>query len=536
MKTVLIGLLGTTLDMGLGKGRWEYWRPSVALCMQEDILIDEFHLLFGLKHKKLAEQVKNDIASISPETKLTLHEIEFENPWDFEEVYSGLLDFCKDFTFDVEANDYLIHITTGTHVAQICLFLLTESRHMPGKILQSSPDGPRHKNIKGTYSIIDLDLSRYDKIASRFRQETSDDISFLKSGIETHNRAFNGLIEMIEKVAIHSREPILLTGPTGAGKSLLASRIYQLKKLRNQVKGRFVEVNCATLRGDTAMSTLFGHKRGSYTGATTDRPGLLKSADNGIVFLDEIGELGTDEQAMLLRAIEEKHFMPLGADTETESDFQLICGTNRDLYQNVESGEFREDLLARINLWTFGMPGLKDRPEDIEPNLDYELKRYEEHSGIHVTFSKEARQTFLDFAVSPQALWKSNFRDLNGAVIRMCTLAPGGRITGDVCGEEMERLKERWKTNDMPCQINTAQIQSPLLDKLIIEKDSESLDPFDYAQLAFVIETCRCSKSLSEAGRQLFAQSRQKKAKPNDADRLKKYLGRFQITWDDLHR
>ena len=120
-------------------------------------------------------------------------------------------------------------------------------------------------------------------------------------------------------------------GPTGAGKSKLARRIYELKKTRQRVTGAFVEVNCATIRGDAAMSTLFGHVRGSFTGALRDRPGLLRAADGGVLFLDEIGELGPDEQAALLRAIEEKQFLPLGADREVRSDFQLIAGTNADL-------------------------------------------------------------------------------------------------------------------------------------------------------------------------------------------------------------
>jgi transcriptional regulatory protein RtcR len=100
-----------------------------------------------------------------------------------------------------------------------------------------------------------------------------------------------------------------------------------------------------------------------------ERAGLLRAANNGMLFLDEIGELGLDEQAMLLRALEEKTFLPLGSDKEAHSDFQLICGTNRDLHAAVREGRFREDLLARIHLWTFVLPGLRDRREDIEPNL-----------------------------------------------------------------------------------------------------------------------------------------------------------------------
>ncbi|MFT5424055.1 MAG: transcriptional regulatory protein RtcR [Phycisphaerales bacterium] len=95
-----------------------------------------------------------------------------------------------------------------------------------------------------------------------------------------------------------------------AGKSRLAGRVYELRKHRHLVEGELVEVNCATLRGDSAMSALFGHKKGAFTGASSDRPGLLRAANHGILFLDEIGELGLDEQAMLLRAIEEKRFLP----------------------------------------------------------------------------------------------------------------------------------------------------------------------------------------------------------------------------------
>ena len=103
------------------------------------------------------------------------------------------------------------------------------------------------------------------------------------------------------------------------------------------MQGPFVEVNCATLRGDAAMSALFGHVKGAFTGALRDRPGLLRAADGGVLFLDEIGELGADEQAMLLRALEEKRFLPLGGDREVTSDFQLIAGTNRDLADEVRA-------------------------------------------------------------------------------------------------------------------------------------------------------------------------------------------------------
>jgi len=490
------------------------------VCRQPDLIVHRFELLHGRRETPLAELVRSDIQTVSPETEVRLHPIEFGDPWDFERVYETLFSFAKSYSFD-DSEDYLIHITTGTHVAQICLFLLTESHWLPGRLLQGSPDHDR--DGPGRIKIIDLDLSRYDRIASRFQQEQREGASFLKGGIETRNAAFNRLIDRIEQVAISTRDPLLLMGPTGAGKSRLARRIYELKKARHAVKGSFVDVNCATLRGDGAMSTLFGHTKGAFTGALKDRAGLLRTADNGVLFLDEIGELGLDEQAMLLRALEEKTFLPLGSDREASSDFQLIGGTNCDLLDAVRHGRFREDLLARINLWAFTLPGLRTRPEDLEPNLQFELDQFARKTGQRVTFSKEARKKFLDFALLPSSAWSGNFRDLNAAVARMATLSLGGRISEDVVAEEIDRLNARWQ----------GPIETGGLEFLGPEKLAE-IDLFDRAQLGGVLDVCSRSRSLSEAGRLLFGASRNRKTTTNDADRLRKYLARFGIEWSQL--
>src|SRR5262245_36565400 len=202
---IVIGLLGTTLDQGHGLERWERWRTTVSVCQHEDLLINRFELLHSRKFTKLAECVAEDIRSVSPEPTGRPAVIEFDDPWDFEQVYAALHDFARRYVFDPEREEYLIHITTGTHVAQICLFLLIESRHIPGKLLQTSPPPRRRPAEPGEYRIIDLDLSKYDRIATRFRQEQREGLSFLKSGIETRNVAFNRLIERIEQVAIATR-------------------------------------------------------------------------------------------------------------------------------------------------------------------------------------------------------------------------------------------------------------------------------------------------------------------------------------------
>ncbi|WP_157217141.1 RNA repair transcriptional activator RtcR [Flavisphingomonas formosensis] len=524
----VIGFLGSTLDASkFGPTRWSKWRPSVGLTMHEDLRVDRFVMLHGTAHKRLADYVAADIADVSPETRMDLRVLDLVDPWDFEEVYGKLLDFARSYPFDPEAEDYLIHITTGTHVAQICLFLLTEARYLPGRLLQTQPRRGTSDGA-GVWTTIDLDLSRYDSIATRFAAASAESTSFLKSGIETRNSAFNRMIDEIEQVALRSRAPMLLMGPTGAGKSQLARRIYELKRLKHQIKGPFVEVNCATLKGDGAMSALFGHRRGAFTGAIADRPGLLRAADGGMLFLDEIGELGIDEQAMILRAIEDKRFLPVGADQEAASDFQLIAGTNRDLGTAVAAGAFRDDLYARLNLWTFALPGLAERREDVAPNLDYELDRFAEREGLRVGFNKEARQRYLGFATSPEASWLGNFRDLAASVTRMATLSPTGRIDVDCVEAEIARLRRLWSASA------GVDGDAALLDAVLGAERLAAIDPFDRVQLAETIRVCRASRSLSEAGRALFAVSLARRTSANDADRLRKYLARFDLDWPAL--
>ena len=552
MKTTVVSVLGTQKDAhgGRGPSRWDTWRPTIGLVQQEELPIDELHLIFNKEHTSLANRVKADIRSVSPETKVIFDIIQLKDPWDFEEVYEKFYDFAKRPCFHEEKTHYYIHMSTGSHVEQICLFLLAESRHLPAKLVQTTPkEGHvRHSNDpKGTINIIDLDLSRYDKLAKRFEIERQDDLTFLKQGIDTKNAAFNKLIETIERVAVRSSDPILLTGPTGAGKSQLAKQIYLLKKQSGKVKGKFVAVNCATLGGELASAALFGYRKGAFTGAGSDHAGFLKEADGGILFLDEIGELPVDAQAKLLKAIEEKTYRPIGSDKDDHSDFQLICGTNRNLYAdavtqplNASTSQlarpaFRRDLLARINLWSFQLPGLADRREDIEPNLDYELIRFSEKTGKHISFNKEARERFLSFALDSSNPWSGNFRDLNAMVVRMATLADGGRINlADVNDEIARNRKGGSEMKNEECKKKNE--GGTCLSALLGKDYADRYDDFDLVQLAHVIEVCHASDSAADAARKLYAVSFKTKTSSNSTDRLSKYLARYGLKFKEIVR
>jgi transcriptional regulatory protein RtcR len=529
-KTVVIGFLGTQLDSGAGAGRWEKWRPTVSLTQHEDTVVHRLELLYTPRHEALAQLLKQDIASVSPDTEVRLVPLDIADPWDFGEMYAALYDWVRGYAFQPEREQYWAHITTGTHVAQICMFLMVESRFIPGVLLQTAPPKKQSHDNPGSYTLIDLDLSRYDVLAQRFDRAQRDALDFLKSGIATRNRGFNTLIEEIERVAVRSRAPILLTGPTGAGKSHLARRMFELKKSRHQVKGEFVEVNCATLHGDGAASTLFGHRKGAFTGAVTDRAGLLRTAHEGVLFLDEIGELGLDEQAMLLKAVEEKRFFPMGSDREVTSDFQLIAGTNRDLRVDVAAGRFRDDLYARINLWAYTLPGLAQRPEDLEPNIDHLLARAAAETGRAVRFNAEAKAHYLRFAQSDEAAWSGNFRDLSASVTRLATLADGGRISTALVDAELGRLRWLWQRAEK----GRAPDAGAGLGVLLGDEVVDGLDLFDRLQLESVVRICRESRTLSDAGRKLFQRSRMQRSVVNDADRLRKYLQKFGLSWEAI--
>ena len=341
---------------------------------------------------------------------------------------------------------------------------------------------------------------------------------------------------------LHS--PYFILGPTGSGKSQLAKQVYELRKKIGTVRGSFVSVNCATLHGDLAYSTLFGHIKGSFTGAATNRNGLLKTADGGILFLDEIGELSLELQAQLLKAIEEKSYLPMGADQEIRSDFQLICATNKILPENISQGLFRQDLYARINLWEFHLPSLTERLEDIEPNIEYEIRRLRKEKGLLADFTPEAKKAYLDFATSEEALWTDNFRSLTASMERMVTYSSYGSITLEIVLQEIELLKKNWSKRTPPFQHAAAAFQTaekterfPLQNKLAAMQKTvhaNQRDLFDAVQLEEVLSVCRNAKTRSEAGRKLFSASRQKKKSNDDTARLNKYLKGLNLTWEDI--
>ena len=223
-----------------------------------------------------------------------------------------------------------------------------------------------------------------------------------------------------------------------------------------------------------------------------------------------------------------RRFFPIGSDREVTSDFQLIAGTNRDLRMDVAEGRFREDLYARINLWAYTLPGLAQRPEDLEPNVEHLLARAAAETGRAVRFNAEAKAQYLRFAQSSDALWSGNFRDLSASVTRLATLADGGRISTALVDAEMQRLRWLWQHSAG----SVVRSDGIGLEALVGEERFTELDLFDRMQLEAVVSVCREARTLSDAGRRLFDRSRTQRTVVNDADRLRKYLQKHGLSWE----
>jgi DNA-binding NtrC family response regulator len=221
--------------------------------------------------------------------------------------------------------------------------------------------------------------------------------------------------------AAQSQIPVLIEGESGVGKELFA-RYIQSSGPRSDMP--IVTVNCGAIPENLIESQLFGHEKGAFTGATAKHMGKFQEANGGTLFLDEIGELRTDMQVKLLRALQEGQIDPVGSRKPVDVDVRLIAATNRDLFQMVEDGGFREDLYYRINVFPLHVPPLRERQEDIPLLIEHFIQRFAALESKQVTgIDGEARDMLLDYP------WPGNVRQLENAVFRAVVLCDGARLS-----------------------------------------------------------------------------------------------------------
>ena len=552
--------------------RTDIWRPSVALASYPDLKFDDYYLLYsGLRGpmQRTFDEVVKDIEALRPKVNLHIEEMAFKSPWDMVSVFTNLYKFAEAHASEFGAEDTLCYVNCNHGTMQIreSLFMLSQEGKIPGmRILPS----PWHDNTKrdyrtpvGSYAKDDpSDFNEAYRKLSRATKRQAKGKGLLEGiFIDKDNSEFLKLLDRILFVAQRTKEPILFTGPTGSGKSHLAQNIAKAKGL----KDKFVSVNCATLGGDPGIikSELFGHDRGDFTGAISTCEGKLQQANGGILFLDEIAELPLDSQAMLLTAIDSKKFRRPHSTVDIQCDFMLICGTNKDLWEEVKAKRFRLDLLERINTWHFHLPGLaeKERPgyaarrKDIALNCQQVLGEYNKKYSSHLEFANDALQCFIKYAEADTTEWKGNFREFNAMIFRMATLADGFQITMDDVEREIKYAEAEQKSykadnNDattaqeglpnMSQTIHTPAQTSPLPDasckfeflrELLGEKEFNKLRLDELAQLAFVASVCADAKNQADASRRLRINQNDSK---DGSPQLFKYLYHLGLNFNKV--
>lgn len=520
----MIGIYGRKVDV---EGARE---PTLRACSAPDFKIERLLLLHSRSTKKGAAALAERIRKASG-ARVELFVIRGD-PFAFEAAAEGLSGFTRAFEakegFDCDLCDYYVHLGAGSTCQLTALFLLVQSREIPAQLLAPVPD---EHGRRRPHSIVDLEDPRYGVLNRAQTQLVEAEANaVLMGGVGTCSPRFEQVISRIRRVAEVSPDPILLGGETGAGKTFVASQIHTIRRMTKPplLNGEFVAVNCAGLRGQLVQSTLFGHVKGAFTGADSNREGVLKRADGGLLFLDEIGELDATTQALLLKAIDEREFTPLGASKPVRSDFQLVAATNRDLLAEVEAKRFRLDLYARVGTWSFVIPPLRERPEDFEALIDAFLGRWFLDTRRRVRFSSSARARYLAFARSPEARWPWNLRDLQGSVRRLATFAVRGRVTETAVQEEIEGLRRAWRrisSDDARAGHYTA--DEALLDRHLKAPQRTALQPIEVPSWAHAIRVCLDSPTQAKAGAQLFSTK-------NPSDRIRKFLGGGGVSFRGL--
>lgn len=284
-------------------------------------------------------------------------------------------------------------------------------------------------------------------------------------GLVGRSAVFDRALNIADRVAATDLT-VLITGESGVGKEVFSQIIHALSTRKHN---KFIAINCGAIPQGTINSELFGHEKGSFTGATADRKGYFESVDGGTIFLDEIGEMPPDTQAFLLRVLESGEFMKVGSSLSQKTDVRVIAASNVDLQESIRKGKFREDLYYRLNTVPIHIPSLKERPEDI-PIL---IRRFavdfaEAYNTESIRFDEQAKHILMKY------VWPGNIRELKNLIEQLSVLSEDKLITADVLLDIAPHLT---KTNlPAPARLADTMQEREILYKLLFDMKGDLQD------------------------------------------------------------
>lgn len=373
--------------------------------------------------KKQMEIYKKWIAS-KTKTPIEAHHITLTSPMDFGEIYKEAIKTIADLETKYGKNLSLVfHLSPGTS-AMAAVWVLISKTRFPAELLQSSPEaGVQTASVPFEISaeFIPNIIRRTDEQLEKASAEFNFTAEF--TDIVFQSPQMRDVIEQAQTVALHN-VPVLIEGESGTGKELFARAIHLASQRKDK---HFIAVNCGAIPSELVESQLFGHKKGSFTGAHNDHAGAFKEANGGTIFLDEIGELPLRAQVRLLRVLQEKEVTPVGASKPEKIDIRIISATNRNLLEEITKGNFREDLFYRLAVFPLYLPPLRERQGDISKLIDYFLEKLnEENVGKFWNQAKQLSPGARNALINHR--WTGNVRELQNTILRACVMSKNSSI------------------------------------------------------------------------------------------------------------
>lgn len=317
-------------------------------------------------------------------------------------------------------------------------------------------------NNEETLMVIRKALERHELVEENRNLKVALNEKYGFENIIGHSRAMQEVFDLVRQAA-PSSATILIRGESGTGKELMARAIHHNSPRKAKP---FVALNAGSIPTDLLESQLFGHVKGAFTGATSDKQGLFEAADTGSFFLDEIGNIGMDLQAKLLRVLQEREFMPVGSTRVRKVDVRLVVATNADLEQMIKDGSFRDDLYYRMNVIELRLPPLRERAGDIPILVDHFIRKYETENDKKI---QEVENSFLEKLESYG--WPGNIRELENVIERAVILCRDGVITPALLPAHLSKSSAA-QAEDFPGFDDnlTFQEQMALLEKTLIQR------------------------------------------------------------------
>ena len=385
---------------------------------------DSIALLCNYKKQRWAVYEKWFRAEF-PQKTLSVFHVDLTSPTNFSEIYESAVRQLEEFIDKFPDAHLTFHLSPGTPAMAAVWIIIANSR-FPAYLIESSIEA----GVRDVEFPFEISADYIPKLNNRVESRIIDFSESLPPDtpefemIIHKSKVIDKAIDMAKRAAIFDI-PILLMGESGTGKELFARAAWSMSK---RSKGPFIAVNCGAIPENLAESELFGHVRGAFTGAETDRTGKIEAADGGILFLDEIGELSKDIQVKLLRVIQEKEVYRVGSSKPIKVDFRVIAATNRDLVIDTAKGKFRQDLFHRIAIAVIRLPALRDRPRDLQLLTDYYLdeinREFKDQQGwIKKSISPSGRKALKSYS------WPGNVRELVNTLMRVAIWSSNSSIT-----------------------------------------------------------------------------------------------------------